>query len=131
MIVIDSSAMVDLLLSRPARAEAVMVRLRTHSGAIAAPHLLDVEVAHALRRQALAGEIDDERLYRAAGQLSSFPLRRFGHELLITRALELRANVTAYDGVFLALAEALRAPLLTSDARLARVDGHRAEVVLT
>lgn len=129
MIVVDSSAMVNLLLRRP-RAASIFARLFDHRGAIAAPHLVDVEVAHALRRQALAGEIDDERLHRATGQLSSFPLRRFGHELLIARALELRANVTAYDGVFLALAEALRAPLLTSDARLADVPGHRADVVV-
>lgn len=130
MIVVDSSAMVDLLLLQPPRAAGIIPRLTEHRGAIAAPHLLDVEVGNALRRHALRQEIDADRLNRAVAQLASFPLRRFGHELLLARALELRDNVTVYDGVFLALAEALQAPLLTTDARLSRSGGHRADVVL-
>ncbi|MBA3249630.1 MAG: type II toxin-antitoxin system VapC family toxin [Geodermatophilaceae bacterium] len=129
MIVVDSSAMVDLLLLR-GKAPVIATHLDTNAGAVFVPHLLDVEVASALWRHALAGLIDQARLALAVARLLSLPLRRFGHELLIARALELRANVTAYDGVFLALAEALGARLLTSDARLADVPGHRVEVVV-
>jgi len=130
VIVVDSSAMVDLLLQRPGRAAAVTQRLGEHVGAIFCPHLLDVEVASALRRHVLSGRINGKQLNVAIGQLRLFPLRRFGHELLIARALQLRDNVTPYDGVFLALAEALGAPLLTCDARLARVPGLGVEVLV-
>lgn len=129
MIVVDSSAMVNLLLQR-ANAEVISAHLDAHAGAVFVPHLLDVEVAHALRRHTLGGNIDADELDRGISQLLALPLRRFGHELLLARAVELRENVTAYDGVFLALAEALRVPLLTSDARLTAVPGCRAEVVV-
>lgn len=129
MIVVDSSAMVELLLRR-GKAEVIASHLDAHTGGVFVPHLLDVEVAQALRRHAMRGDLDADRLDRSVSQLLSLPLRRFGHELLISRALALRANVTAYDGVFLALAEALGAPLLTSDTRLATVPGHRVEVLV-
>lgn len=128
--VVDSSAMVNLLLNKAPHAVAVGRHLRDHRGGLAAPHLLDVEVGQALRRVVLRGEIGADRLDRALAQMSEFPLRRFGHERLIARALEMRANITAYDGVFVALSEALGAPLLTCDARLARAGGHRADVLL-
>lgn len=130
MIVVDSSAMVNLLLNASPHAEAIAARLRDNAGAIAVPHLLDVEVGQVLRRVVLRAEMSEDGVRRALDRLLSFPLRRFGHELLLARALEMRDNVTVYDGVFLALAEALKAPLLTSDARLSRSSGHRAEVVL-
>lgn len=129
MIVVDSSAMLDLLLLR-GKAQVIASHLDAHTGGVFVPHLLDVEIAHALRRHALRGDLDSDRLDRSISRLLSLPLRRFGHELLISRALELRANVTAYDGVFLALAEALGAKLLTTDARLATVPGHRVEVLV-
>ncbi len=129
MIVADASVVVASLLSTGGAGARARERLRLDRD-LHVPHLLDVEVASALWRHALAGLIDQARLALAVARLLSLPLRRFGHELLIARALELRANVTAYDGVFLALAEALGARLLTSDARLADVPGHRVEVVV-
>ena len=53
---------------------------------------------------------------------------RYDHEVLLPRVWELRKNVTAYDGMYVALAEALDAPLLTADRRLARSRGHRARI---
>ena len=60
--------------------------------------------------------------------LAELDLRRHPDDVLSSRIWELRANVTAYDAAYLALAEALRAPLLTTDGRLARAPGHRATV---
>jgi predicted nucleic acid-binding protein len=84
-----------------------------------APHLLDVEVAHVLRRYAATGEIDHEAGRTALADLADFPLRRHGHDFLLPRVWDLRKNLTAYDAVYVALAEALDAPLLTRDRRLA------------
>jgi predicted nucleic acid-binding protein len=84
-----------------------------------APHLVDVEVTHALRRYAAAGDIDRERGSAALADLADFPVRRYPHTVLLPRVWELRSNFTAYDAVYVALAEALDASLLTRDHRLA------------
>ena len=93
-----------------------------------APHLLDVELAQVLRRYALAGELDAARGAQVIEDLAVFPIQRYGHEHLLPRIWMLRQNVTAYDAAYIALAEALDAPLVTRDARLARAPGHRAAV---
>ena len=80
------------------------------------------------RRFALAGEISAARGRDLLEDLDRFPLERYGHRLLLPRAWELRANVTAYDAVYLALAEALDAPLVTRDQALASVPGADARV---
>ena len=95
-----------------------------------APHLLDVEVAQVVRRYAASGEINPERGRAALADLADFPLRRYPHGFLLPRVWELRNNLTAYDAVYVALAEALDAPLLTRDRRLASAAGHRARVEL-
>lgn len=130
MIVIDASALLEVLLCTPA-AEAVEVRLFVANETLHAPHLLDVEVAQVIRRYAAAGEIDEERGRAALVDLGDFPLRRYPHGFLLPRVWELRRNLTAYDATYVALAEALEAPLLTRDRRLARAAGHRARVELT
>ena len=84
-----------------------------------APHLLDLEVTQVLRRCVAAGQIDEERGRAALSDLSEFPLRRYPHVLLLPRVWELRNNFTAYDAVYVALAEVIDAPLLTRDQRLA------------
>jgi predicted nucleic acid-binding protein len=83
-----------------------------------------------VRRYAAAGEIDAERGRAALADLADLPLRRYPHGVLLPRAWELRHGLTAYDAVYVALAEALDAPLLTRDTRLAAaVHGARIELV--
>ena len=127
MIVVDASAVIEVLLRTPA-AEAVEARLFTRRQTLHAPHLLDVEVAQVVRRYAAAGEIGPERGRAALADLGDFPLRRYPHDFLLPRVWELRANCTAYDAVYVALAEALDAPLLTRDRRLAAAAGRFARI---
>lgn len=129
MIVVDASALLEVLLRTPA-AQAVEVRLFDPGETLHAPHLLDVEVAQVIRRYAAKGEIDGDRGGAALDDLAAFPLRRYPHDLLLPRVWELWNNLTAYDAVYVALAEALDAPLLTRDRRLATAAGHRATIAL-
>jgi predicted nucleic acid-binding protein len=84
-----------------------------------APHLLDVEVVQVLRRYALQGDISPERAQEALEDLADIPIRRYPHTLLMERVWELRESLTAYDAVYVALAELLDASLLTCDLGLA------------
>lgn len=127
MIVVDASAMLETLLRTPA-SKVVEARLLDPRETLYAPHLLDVEVAQVVRRYAAAGEIDAERGRQALVDLADFPLHRYAHDFLLPRVWELRRNLTAYDAVYVALAEALDATLLTRDRRLARAAGHHARV---
>jgi len=129
MIVVDASVMLEVLLRTP-DAQAVEERLFDPDETLHAPHLLDVEVAHVIRRYAANREIDGERGGAALDDLAVFPMRRYPHDVLLPRVWELRNNLTAYDAVYVALAEALGAPLLTRDRRLAGAAGHRATVEL-
>lgn len=119
MIVVDASALLEVLLQTPA-AEPIAERLFDPEGTLHAPHLLDVEVAQILRRYVLLGEIDAGRGREALTDLADLSVERYPHDPLLARIWELRDNATAYDAAYLALAEALGAPLLTCDARLAR-----------
>jgi predicted nucleic acid-binding protein len=118
-----------VLLNTPAGAR-IATRLFAPGETIHAPHLLDVEVASALRRYARSGELDSARGSEVLEDLSDFPLVRYPHDLFLPRIWELRDSVTAYDAVYLALAEALDATLLTRDAALASAVAHRARVEL-
>ncbi len=134
MLVVDASAVAELLLRRPAAAD-VERHMAAHDYLLHAPHLLDVEVLSALRRLVAAGDATPDRAGEALGDLLDLPIARYPHEVLAWRIWELRENVSAYDATYLALAEALTeesAALLTTDARLARAGrAHsRAEVVL-
>jgi predicted nucleic acid-binding protein len=129
VIVVDASALLEALLRTPA-AKAVEDRLFAPRQTIHAPHLLDVEVAQVIRRYALNGEIDSERGRMALIDLVDLPLRRYPHDFLLPRIWNLRNNLTAYDAAYVALAEALDAPLLTRDRRLAAAAGHRAQIEL-
>ena len=95
-----------------------------------APHLLDIEVAQVIRRYAAKGDIDDERGRMALDDLGDLRIQRYPHDFLLPRVWALRNNVTAYDAVYIALAEVLDAVLLTRDHRLAGAPGHRARVEL-
>lgn len=118
MIVVDASALLEVLLNTPAGTR-VAHRLFAEDETLHAPHLLDVEVAQALRRYALAGDLDAARGLQAVEDLADFPLTRYPHDLFLPRIWELRHNVTAYDAAYIALAETLAAPLVTRDAGLA------------
>jgi len=129
VIVVDTSAMLEVLLNTRAGAR-VAERLFAPNETVHAPHLLDVEVAQVLRRYARTGALEPERGQQALEDLAGFPLFRYPHDLFLPTIWQLRANVTAYDAAYLALAEALRAPLVTRDRRLASIPGHRARVEL-
>lgn len=119
MIVVDASALLEVLLRTPS-AQAVETRIfEEPRQTVHAPHLIDVEVAQVLRRYATMGEIDDQRGTEALADLADFPIRRYPHDFLLTRVWTLRNNFTAYDAVYVALAEALNAQFLTRDQRLA------------
>lgn len=126
MIVVDASAVLELLLGGPSAA-AVARRIGGDEG-LHAPHLLDLEVAQVLRRYALTGVLAEERGRQALEDLGDLDLVRHPHDLFLPRIWELRQRVTAYDASYLALAEALPAPLVTLDRRLARAGGHRTRV---
>jgi predicted nucleic acid-binding protein len=128
MIAIDASAMLEVLLRAPV-AEAVERRLFDSRQTMHAPHLIDAEVAQVIRRYAASRELDADRGRAVLADLADFPLRRYPRFAFAAR-LELQNNLTAYDAVYVALAEALDTPLLTGDKRLATAAGHHARVEL-
>ena len=129
MIVVDASAMLELLL-QTAAGSAVEKRLFESDQTIHVPHLIDVEIAHVIRRFAAQGELDPVRGREVLADLADFQMYRYPHDMLLPRIWDLRNNLTAYDAVYVALAEALEAVLLTSDKRLAAAAGHQARIEL-
>jgi predicted nucleic acid-binding protein len=126
LIVVDASALLEVLL-RTGAAATVEARLFGRD-TLHAPHLLDLEVAQVLRRYERAGELTARRAGEALADLAAFRIERYPHHLFLPRVWALRQNATAYDACYLALAEALGAPLVTRDRRLAKVPGHGARV---
>lgn len=125
----DASAVLEVLLQTPA-ASRLSRRMFDSRETLHAPHLLDVEVAQVLRRYARAGAISPDRGAEALTDLADLPISRYPHFILLPRIWQLRHNLTAYDAAYLALAEALDAPLLTRDRALASVGARvRVEVV--
>ena len=129
MIVVDASALIEVLLNT-ADAPRLAERLFAEGETLHAPHLLDVEVAQVLRRYVLSRLFGAERGVEALEDLADFPIARYSHQPFLPRIWELRHNVTAYDAAYLALAEALAAPLVTRDAKLASATGHQARIEL-
>lgn len=127
MIVLDASAVVELLLHTPASAP-VFDRVSDPSESLHAPHLLSIEVSQVMRRFTRAGAIESETAESCLTDLRELDITRYEHESLLPRIWELRENLSAYDAAYIALAEALRAPLVTFDERIARAPGHTAEV---
>lgn len=124
MIVIDASAMVEALVGRDADDD-LLDALR---GGVHAPHLLDVGVMSVLRGLSLGGKLDFEAADRARTDYFAFTIARYELHGLADRVWELRNNYTTYDACYLALAEAMGAPLYTCDGKLA-TGGHHAEVM--
>lgn len=127
MIVVDASALLELLLQTPLGTR-VEARLLRDDEEFHAPHLIDVEVTQALRRLVRAGEVSAHRAAEAIEDLVDLDLHRHAHLDFLTRAWKLRENVTAYDAMYVALAEALGATVVTCDTRLAKAPGHRARI---
>jgi predicted nucleic acid-binding protein len=127
VIVVDASAMTELLL-RTVIGSRVEERLFRVEDELHAPHLLDVEVLQALRRLVHTGEVRAARAAAAIEDLGLLRLRRHPHVDFLGRAWELRNNITAYDAMYVALAEALRAPLITCDGPLGAAPGHTARI---
>lgn len=113
------------------RAERLGTRVLESGERLHAPHLIDLEIAQALRRLVQLKEITAERAQQALDDFDSFAIERHSHRDLLLRIWQLRESMTAYDGAYVALAEALGAPLLTCDSKLGRSHGHhtRIEVV--
>ena len=129
MIVLDASAVVELLLGT-LLGRSVAARIAEPGLSLHVPHLVDVEVAQTLRRFVRSADLDAASAEQALEELRALDLERHSHEPLLDRVWALRGNLTAYDAVYVALAEALEATLLTCDGRLARSPGIRGRVVL-
>lgn len=126
-LVIDASVVIDLVLDAPIYARSIIRRLERRE-ALAAPYLLDAEVAQGLRNNLLRGRLTQADAHYRLERFLQIEIERYPHRPLIPRAFQLRDNATVYDGLYLALAEALDSPLLTRDAALARVPGVMATV---
>jgi predicted nucleic acid-binding protein len=129
VIVLDSSAALDFALGDRVRAPWVERELERAAWNLHAPHVIDVELVATIRRIALTGRLPASRARDSLDLLMHLGIRRYPHVRLVDRMWELRNSVHPPDSAFVALAEALDAPLVTTDTRLARSHGHRAEII--
>lgn len=120
--VLDASGAVELLLNT-ASGRKLRTRLADEDEIVHVPHLIDLEIAQVLRRYALHRALDDRAGALALQRWRDFDVERYPHEPLLDRVWQLRANVSAYDAVYIALAEALSTILVTGDRKLAGVPG--------
>ena len=127
MIVVDASALLEFLLQTPLGTR-VEARLFRDEDEFHSPHLIDVEVTQGLRRLVRAGEVSADRAAEAIDDLIDLDIHRHAHLDLLTRAWKLRENVTAYDAMYVVLAEALDATVVTCDTPLGKTPGHRANI---
>ena len=124
MIVVDASAAVSALLNDgPARRAILGQQLHV-------PHLIDMDVASGLRRQVAGGNIDSDAGWTALDTFGRLGMTRYPAGGLLERVWQLRDNVSAYDAIYIALAEDLDCALLTSDAKFGRTPGIRCSVTL-
>jgi predicted nucleic acid-binding protein len=129
VIVLDASAALEMLLRTPI-GHRVEARAFSSGESLHAPHLIDLEVAQVLRRQAAVGRIASDRGRQALEVLRDIALVRYPHEMLLDRIWQLRDNFTAYDAAYVALAEELGASLLTCDRKLFSSGRHGVRVEL-
>jgi len=124
--VVDASIIVRLLINRTDDED-----LRQRLSALPtvhAPHLIDAEVASAVRGLLLGGKIGLPRAIEMLADFAALRIKRYPMRSQLCRIIELRNNLTAYDAIYVALAETLRIPLLTQDPKLDRAIGHHAEI---
>jgi predicted nucleic acid-binding protein len=126
-IILDASIVVEVVLASDAGTRA-MARLVAAGAALHAPELLDIEVLHVLRRAVSRHQLTAQRAEQAIRLLESLPVTRHAHSPLRRRCWQLRANFSAYDAAYVALAEGLGGVLMTRDARIARTPGLGAHV---
>lgn len=127
MIVLDASAAIDWMLLTPA-GQRIEQRIYAKSETLHTVHLLDVEFAQVLRRLVREGTLTAKRAEEAIDDLAALRLARYPPVVLLKRIWQLRQNFSAYDAAYVALAEELKAPLITRDQRLAAAPGHRATI---
>ena len=128
MVVVDASVLAPALVDDGPDGDTARASLAGQS--LAAPELIDLEVASVFRRRARAGRLDPRRTRYALADLADLPLHRVRHRLLVARCWELTGNVTIYDACYIAVAELMGTVLLTADARLSRAPGPRCPIEL-
>jgi predicted nucleic acid-binding protein len=121
LIIVDASFLVMTL--GDDGPDGMQARERLRGEELAAPHLVDVEVTSVLRRSVLTGSVTGQRASQALQDLTDLAIERVAHSILLPRVWELRANYTAYDACYVAVAELFHAPLLTYDAKMANATG--------
>jgi predicted nucleic acid-binding protein len=126
MLVVDASCLFEVVADTE-RAEPIRTALVADTDH-AAPHLVDAEVLGVIRRHRLNGALDPTAAAQAVDDLADWPGERYGHRSLLARAWDLRESVRSWDALYVALAEALDATLVTTDARLARARGPQCRV---
>jgi predicted nucleic acid-binding protein len=126
MLVVDASCLYEVLVGTSG-AEAIRRRLAADSDH-AAPHIVDVEVFSVVRREHRNGHLDRTEAAQAVEDLEAWPGQRFGHRVLLPRAWELRDTVRGWEAMYVALAEALDATLVTTDRRLASAKGPQCQI---
>ncbi|MGH8998507.1 MAG: type II toxin-antitoxin system VapC family toxin [Acidimicrobiia bacterium] len=124
MIVVDASAAVLGLLNDGD------ARRSLAEETVAVPHLVDSEVANAMRAQVRRGTVQEAEAWTALDRWGRLGIRRFGIVGLLARVWELRENLSAYDATYVALAEAIGCGLVTADGRLAGAPGPRCPIVV-
>ena len=127
MIVLDTAAMVELLVGRDATADEI--RSLAVGQRLAAPHAIDLECASTLRGLVNGRKLPADEAERALELLAKMNVRRYGHAALLPRIWQLCNNMWPYDAAYVALAESLSAPVVTIDAKIEKVPGIRCEVV--
>ncbi|CAN5690643.1 type II toxin-antitoxin system ribonuclease VapC1 [soil metagenome] len=126
MIVLDASATIDYLLDTSPAADRVDELMHEHRSDLHAPHLMDAEVAQVLRGYAIRGILSEQRVFAALHHLEGLPLKRYPHLPLLGEAMRKRRNLTIYDALYVVLAEALDATLVTKDRAVLEQAGPRA-----
>ncbi len=126
VIVVDTSAVLGVLAGDAA--DRALVQRLADDGDLHAPHLIDIEILHALRGLVRGGKLSLDRATDVRTDVADLTITRYGHEALADRIWALRNNLTSYDAAFVALSEALDVPLVTCDARLAAAPGITVEL---
>lgn len=126
MLVVDASVLAPVVAD--AGGDGLQFRERLRGEVVVGPDLLRVEVTSVVRRHLNMGQLTPEQAEAAIGDLLDFPITLFPTAPLLRRVWELRQNLTAYDGCYVALAEAVDSPLVTADRRLANASGLRCTV---